>query len=99
MPAESIGSKKDRRPEDTLERGNQPPILFTAFMHAEGFEHFCSGSKSDRLALLPDGERGQVNRNDPILAKGKPVVGMSRNLEHEIAIPPFVNRLRLGAVS
>ena len=59
--------------EDALERGNQSPILFAAFMHIEGFEHLSGSSKSNRLTLLPDGESGQVNWNDPILAKGKPV--------------------------
>jgi hypothetical protein len=62
----------------------------------EGLEHFSGGSKPNRLALLPDGKSGQVNGNDPILAKGKPVVGVSRNLENEIAVTPFVNRFALG---
>jgi hypothetical protein len=96
VPAESVRSEEDGCPEDALESGNQSSILLAALMHAEGFEHFGCCSEPDGLTLLSYCERGQVNWNDPILAKGKSVVGVSRNLENEIAVTPFVNRFAWG---
>src|SRR5271167_4854390 len=62
-------------------------------MHTECFEHFGCGSKPNGLALLPNSECGQINRNYPILAERQAVVRMTRHLQNELAIPPFVDHL------
>ncbi len=92
-PTNSIGAEEDGGPEDSFEGGHQSPVLLSAFMHSEGFQHFGGSAEANRLALLVDGKRGQINRHDSILAKRQTVTWMPGDLENEVAVSPLVQHL------
>jgi hypothetical protein len=70
-------------------------ILLAAFVHAERLQHFSGSSETNRLALLPNGKRGQVNRDNTILPEWQTVIRMPGDLQNEVAVPPFVKHLVL----
>src|SRR5579884_595117 len=78
--SERVGSEKDCCSEDSLESGDQSPVLLASRVHSEGFQHLRSRAEANRLALLAHRKRGQVNRNHTILPKWQPVVRMPRDL-------------------
>src|SRR5689334_22733757 len=63
----TVRSEKDRRAEDALERGNQPPVLGTALLYAERIEHFGCAVERDSGGSLPDSQGGQEDWNQPVL--------------------------------
>lgn len=63
-----VGAKEDRCTEDTLEGGHKPSVLCPALLHAKGVEHFRCASELNRLTLLADCQRGQKDRNKPVLS-------------------------------
>ena len=68
-----IGAEEDRCSEDALERGDQSAVLCSALLHSEGVKHLRRASELNRLALLTDCQRGQEERNEPILTPPKTV--------------------------
>jgi len=63
-----VGAEENRSAEDALEGSHQPSVLCPALLHAEGFKHLRRASKLNRLALLPDCQRGEEDRDEPVLA-------------------------------
>src|SRR5215831_6125114 len=52
MFSDGLGAEKDRRSEDPFEGGNESPILFAAFRHAENIEHLRGRPETNSLTLL-----------------------------------------------
>jgi hypothetical protein len=75
-----VCSEEDGGSKYAFEGRDQPPVLFSAFLHAEGFQHLGGGRKAIRLALLTHGQGRQKNWNDAVLSEQKAVLGMARNL-------------------
>jgi hypothetical protein len=65
-------------------------------VHTERFEHLRSRFEPDHLALLADRQRGQKDRDDPILPEGDAELRMSGDLKDKIAVAAFVKKLSLG---
>jgi len=86
-------AKEHCRAKDAFERSNQPTILFSAFMHAKRVEHFSGGSELDRLTALPHGQGRQENRNNTILAEGKTLLRVARDLQNKLSVSSFVKQL------
>src|SRR6185312_4292072 len=59
-------------------------------MHAESLQHFSGSSEADRLALLPNGKRRQINRYDSILTEWQSVVRVTSDLQNEVAVSALV---------
>jgi hypothetical protein len=59
-------------------------------VHAESLQHFSRSSEADRLALLPDRKRRQINRHDSILTEWQPVVRVTSDLQNEVAVSALV---------
>ena len=68
-------------------------VLLAAFMHPERLQHFRRGSKPNGLALLLYGQSCQEDRHDPVLPERHAVLGVAGDLENELAIPAFVEKL------
>ena len=77
--AEAVGSEEDSRSKDAFKSGYQAAVFLAAFVHAESLQHFSRSSDADRLALLPGGNRRQINRYDSILTRWQPVVRVTSN--------------------
>jgi len=88
-----VGSEEDCGAENSFEGANQPSIFFAALVHSEGLKHFRAALEADRLAPLPDGERGQENRHDSVLPERDTVAGMPSHLKHEVPVPPLEKKL------
>lgn len=88
-----VCSEEDGCTEDALEGGYQPSVLGSTLLHAEGVQHLRRASKLNRLALLPDCQRSKEDRDEPVLAPGKPVRGMAGHLKRELAVAPLMKQL------
>src|SRR5215831_472702 len=88
-----IRAEKDGRAEDSLERGDQAPVLRTALLHSEGFEHLGCAFKHDLRRLLPDRLCCQEDWNQAILSPRQPVGGMACDLKKEMPVPALMKQL------
>src|SRR5262249_54969185 len=88
-----IRAEKDGRAEDSLERGDQAPVLRTALLHSEGAEHLGGVCKHDLRRLLPDRLPRQEDRNQAILSPWQPVGGMACDLKKEMSVPALMKQL------
>ncbi len=95
----SIGSgflsctEENRSAEDSLEAFDHAPIMATVFREMKELEDFCGGLKSHHAALLPDCQRGDPNRNEPILAVGQSKIRVSDDVKEEFAVSPAMDLL------
>ena len=73
----------------------QQPIADTLcnFAHAESLQHFGRTLELDGLTLLLDGQRRQEDWNNPVLTKRDPMIRVTRDLQNELAVPPFIEKL------
>ena len=81
-----VRAEKDGRAEDSLERGDQPPVLRTALLHSEGAQHLGCGFKHDLRRLLPDRLSRQEDRNLAIVSPRQSVARMADYLENELPL-------------
>src|SRR4051812_8960879 len=75
-----VGSEKDRGPKDPFKCSDQPPVLCTPSVQAEGLEHLTCTPESDNRALLLNGKGGQEDRNNTVLTERYAKVRMTRDL-------------------
>jgi hypothetical protein len=88
-----IGPEKDRRPEDSLERAHEPPILGSTLLHAEGVQHLHRAPKANNATLLLDCQRCEEDRHQPVLPPRQSVCRMSSDLKKELAVPALMQKL------
>ena len=87
-----IGTEEDGRPEDALECAYQPAVLGTALLHPEGLQHIASTEKGNGPLLLPDCQRGQEDRYEPVLPPRQAVRRVTGHLQQELAIAAFMQQ-------
>ena len=87
-----IGTEENRRAKDPLKRCNQPPVLRSALLHAESLQHVGGTGKSNRPALLANGQCSQKNRHKAILTPRKAITWVAGHLEDEPAVPPLMEQ-------
>ena len=87
-----IRAEKDGGAKNPLEGTDEAAILRSSLLHPKGVEHLSGASKGDDLFLLPDGQGGKENRNQPILAPGQTVGWMARHLKVKLTIAPLVEQ-------
>jgi len=63
------------------------------FGQAEEVEHLSSGIEPNLTGFLPEGERGNPDGDQPVLAKGETKLRVSDDLQEEFAIPARVAQL------
>jgi hypothetical protein len=85
-----VRAKEDRGDKYSLERSNQAAILGAPLLHPENIEHFRCAAEGNGLFLLPYGQRGQENGNQPVLAPRQPVGRVPGHLQEELPVPAFV---------
>src|SRR4051812_25177566 len=90
--AEGIGSEENSCPENSLEGGYQTPIFLAAFVHPERLQHLGRSSKANGLTLLADSKSRQVNRHDTVLSEREAILGVTSDLQHEVAVPALVQQ-------
>jgi hypothetical protein len=88
----TVRSKENGCAEDSLERGNQAPVLRAALLHAERVKHGSGTFERNLRRLLPDRLRGEEDRNEPILAPWQTVAGVPRDLQNEMAVSALVQQ-------
>ena len=88
-----IRSEEDRGAEDALESCDQPAVLFAAFVHTEGLEHFGRGSEANHLTLLADSEGGKEDGHEAALAERNAELRMTNDLEEKLALRSLVDQL------
>jgi hypothetical protein len=88
-----LGAEEDGGGEDPLEALNHPPVMATVRSKAEEIEHLSGCVKADDATFLLHGEGGHPNGNQPVLAEGQAVFGMSCDLEKELSIPSGMGQL------
>ena len=88
-----VGAEEDRRAEDALKCRHQSPVLFSALMHPEGVQHLRCASKLHYRALLSNGKRGKKDWNNAVLAVGNAKLRVTRDLQDEVTVFPFVEQL------
>src|SRR4030095_804382 len=88
-----LRSEEHRGSEDPFECRHQAAVLFTALLHAEGLQHLGRAPEPDCLALLPHRQRGEKNWHNPVLPKRNPEVGMTGDLQNEVTVSAFIDKL------
>lgn len=91
-----VGSEKDRGSEDPLKCSNQPTVLGSPLLHAEGIEHFRSAIERDPAGSLPVCQCCEEQGHEAILPPGQAVIGVPGHEEHELAITAFVDQSSSG---
>jgi len=87
-----VRSEENGGPEDTLESENQPAVLRSPLLHPESIEHLGPARKSNVAGLLPRSQSGEKERDEAILAPGKPVFRVTSDEQHKLAVTPFVHQ-------
>lgn len=82
----AFGSEEDGGGEDALEAFDETAVVGSGFLEAEGFEHFAGGAEADGAAVLAEGERGDPDGDDAVLAEGEAEAGMAGEAEEEFAV-------------
>jgi hypothetical protein len=85
-PRHTGSTEEDSRVKNPLKSSNEAAILFTTLVEAKGVQHLGGTAESDCLALLPNGERGQEDRHNTVLAEGDAELRMARNLEEHLPV-------------
>lgn len=85
-----VRSEEDRSTKDALERSDQPAVLRTALLDAEGIKHLGSAVERDPGGFLPNRHRRQEDRNQAILSPGQSIARVTSDLEDESPVPSFV---------
>jgi hypothetical protein len=65
-------------------------------VHAKAFQHLSGSSKADDLAFLLHSESRQEDGYQAILPEGYTEFRMTRDLKHEAAVAPLVQKLVSG---
>jgi hypothetical protein len=64
-----ISTEVNRACEDAFKPVDEPTVVLPITWQTEFFEHFGTGMKPHASALLPYGERGDPDWNQPVLAQ------------------------------
>ena len=88
-----VRAEENRRAEDSLERGDQAPVLRTALLHSEGAQHLGCAFKHDLRRLLPDRLSRQEDRDQTVLSPRQPVARMACDLKKEMPVPALMKQL------
>jgi hypothetical protein len=82
----TFAAKEDCGTEDPFDAGDQTAILLPSLLHAEHLQHLRTGSESESLALLADGESREEDQNQPVLPEWKATVGVTKQLKFEPSV-------------
>jgi len=88
-----FGSEEDRCTENPLESPGEPGIMESVFGQAKEVKHLSGGIEPNLTGLLPEGERGNPDRDEPVLAKRKTELRVSNDLREKLAVPARVAQL------
>jgi hypothetical protein len=78
--------------ENAFKSVDEPMIVLSITRQTEFFEHFRTGMKPHASTLLPYGERGNPDWNQPVLPKGESEIGVSLDLKNEFPVSPRVQK-------
>ncbi len=76
--------------EDPFEAADEALVFLAALLHPERVQHFGATLEANGLALLLNSQSRQVDRDQTVLAIGHAVVGMTGDLQDEVAVSPFI---------
>lgn len=81
-----IGSEKDGSRKDPLESFHNAAVSFAVLKEMEEVKHLGGRPKSDNPAALAQGQGGNPNCNEPVLAVRKPKLWVADDLEEEFSV-------------
>jgi len=87
-----VSTEVNRACEDAFKPVDEPTVVLPITWQTEFFEHFRAGIKPHASTLLPHGERGDPDWNQPVLTKGESKIGMSPDLKNEFSIFPRMQK-------
>lgn len=90
-----LGPEKDGCGEQTHETAQEPAVMWAVFRKAEEIQHLGACIEMDLTCLVPDGQSGNPNRNEPVLAEGQAELRMSGDLQEETAVSACMQKLIL----
>lgn len=82
----AFGAEEDGGGENALEAFDEAAVVGSGFLEAEGFEHFAGGAEADGAAVLAEGEGGDPDGDDPVLAEGEAETGVAGEAQEELAV-------------
>ena len=88
--------EEDGRGKDPLKALNDATVVRTIFRKAEKVEHLCSGIEMNHAAFLPEGQSGNPNWDQAVLAVGESEARVSGDLQEEATVASVVGRLAVG---
>jgi hypothetical protein len=88
-----VRAKEDRCSKYLLKGRPKTAALSSSLLHPEGVEHFSRAAKPNYSTLLPDGERSQKDRDEPVLTPRQSVRGVPGYLKKKVPVPPLVKEL------
>jgi hypothetical protein len=86
---ESLGA------ENPLKRADKSPVLRTALLRPEDVEHLGRTFEGNPPTPLPNRQRGEKDRNQPILSPGQTVGGMTGDLKQELSVTTLMQKASL----
>jgi len=90
-----LRSEKDGRGKYPLEGLHHAPVIAAIFGEAKKVEHLGSAIEMNCAALLPKGESGYPDGNEPVLAEGQAIVWVGDDVKEKASIATFVQHLVL----
>jgi hypothetical protein len=91
-----FGAEKDGSGKEPLKTLNQSPVIPAILGQTKEVEHFGRCGKMNHTVLLAEGQRGNPDRDEPILAERNAEVGMGDDVEKELSISSLVSKLVFG---
>ena len=82
-----VSPEVDRTCEDAFEAVDQTPVMRAVARQVELLKYLGSGLEENRPTFLPNSQRGNPDRNQPVLSKGQSVVRVGDDVQLEPAVP------------
>jgi len=90
-----LRSEKNGRGKYPSKPLHHAPVIAAILGEAKKVEHLGSAIEMDGAALLPKGEGGYPDRNEPVLAERQTIVRVGNHVKEEASVATFVQHLVL----
>jgi site-specific DNA recombinase len=90
-----IGAKEDRGSENPLKGADKAPVLRAPLLQPEDVEHLGSTLEGNPPTPLANRQRGEKDRDQPVLSPRQAIGGMTGDLKQELSVTTLMQKASL----
>lgn len=88
-----VGAEENCGAEDSLKALDDAAVMTAVFGEVKEFKHLSGAAESDHATVLPESERGDPDRDEPILAVGKTKPWMPGDFQEKLSVAAQIPEL------